>query len=148
MPIPLWVTRVNRRVTNPVLGTISDWVPPFATLHHTGRRSGRRFRTPVFAFGSPRGVVLALTYGPDVQWLKNIDAGGEARMVRRGRVLALSDPVRLHGDAGARLMPPLIRRGLAVMHVDEFVDLVATPVRPSSVDRRSSGARSSSELEE
>jgi deazaflavin-dependent oxidoreductase (nitroreductase family) len=128
MPIPRWVTRVNKRFTNPILGTISDWVPPFATLHHTGRRSGRRFRTPVFAFPIPDGVVIALTYGPDVQWLHNLEAGGDARMVRRGRVLVLGPPERLHGADGARLVPSVIRVALAGMGVDEFV---AIPARPS-----------------
>src|SRR3954454_13974329 len=102
MPIPMWVTRVNRRVTNPLMGLFSDHVPPLATLHHVGRRSGRRFRTPILAFTTARGVVVALTYGPDVQWLRNIDAGGEARLVRRGQVLVLADPVRRRGPDGAR----------------------------------------------
>src|SRR3954451_22795607 len=104
MPIPMWVTRVNRRVTNPLMGLFSDRVPPLATLHHVGRRSGRRFRTPVLAFPTARGFVIALTYGPDVQWLQNIEAGGAARLVRRGRVVVLTDPVRLHGETGARLV--------------------------------------------
>lgn len=127
MPIPLRVARFNRRVTNPLLGTISDWLPPFATLHHVGRSSGRRYRTPVFAFSSPRGVVIALTYGPDVQWLRNVEYGGGARMVRRGHVLALTHPHRLHGAAGARLVPRVIRAGLRLMRVDDFVDLAADP---------------------
>lgn len=130
MPIPLWVTRVNRRVTNPLLGTLSDRLPPMASLHHVGRRTGRRFRTPVFAFRTPRGVVIALTYGPGVQWLRNLEAGGDARMVRRGQVLALSDPVRLNGEAGARLVPGIIRVGLRLMRVDDFVELTAVPVHP------------------
>ena len=123
MPIPLWVTRVNRRVTNPLLGTISDRVWPLATLHHVGRSSGRRYRTPVFAFTTPRGLVIALTYGTQVQWLRNLEAAGGARMVRRGRVLVLSAPVRLHGDDGARLVPAVIRTGLRVMRVDDFVEV-------------------------
>ena len=123
MPIPLWVTRFNRRVTNPVLGTISDRVWPLATLHHVGRSSGRRYRTPVFAFTTPRGLVIALTYGTQVQWLRNLEASGGARMVRQGRVLALSGPVRLHGEDGARLVPAAIRAGLRLMHVDDFVEV-------------------------
>jgi deazaflavin-dependent oxidoreductase (nitroreductase family) len=130
MPIPLWVTRFNRRVTNPVLGTISDRVWPMATLHHVGRSSGRRYRTPVFAFTTSRGVVIALTYGTQVQWLRNLEVAGGARMVRRGQVLALSAPVRLHGDDGARLVPAAIRAGLRVMKVDDFVEVTAVPVHP------------------
>lgn len=129
MPIPLRVARFNRRVTNPVLGTLSDRVWPFATLHHVGRTSGRRYRTPVFAFTTPRGLVVALTYGTEVQWLRNLEAAGGARMVRRGRVLTLGSPVRLHGDAGSRLVPAPIRAGLRLMRVDEFVEVTATPVQ-------------------
>ena len=130
MPIPLRVARFNRRVTNPLLGMVSDRIWPLATLHHVGRSSGRRYRTPVFAFTTPRGVVVALTYGPQVQWLRNLESAGEARMVRRGRVLALSDPVRLRGSAGARLVPAPIRWGLRVMEVDEFVEVSAVQINP------------------
>jgi deazaflavin-dependent oxidoreductase (nitroreductase family) len=125
MPIPLRVARFNRRVTNPLLGLVSDRIWPMATLHHVGRSSGRRYRTPVFAFTTARGVVIALTYGTQVQWLRNLEAAGGARMVRRGRVLALSAPVRLHGADGARLVPALIRVGLRVMRVDDFVEVAA-----------------------
>src|SRR4051794_7258664 len=128
MPIPLRVARFNRRVTNPLLGTVSDRIWPLATLHHVGRSSGRRYRTPVFAFSTPRGVVVALTYGTQVQWLRNLESAGGARMVRRGHVLALADPVRLHGDDGARLVPAAIRAGLRVMHVDDFVEVSAVEV--------------------
>ena len=130
MPIPLRVARFNLRVTNPVLGTISDWVPPFATLHHVGRSSGRRYRTPIFAFSTPRGVVVALTYGPDVQWLHNLEAAGGARMVRRGRVLVLTEPVRLHGAEGARLVPAVLRAALRLLDVDEFVEVTAVQLHP------------------
>ncbi|WP_258724596.1 nitroreductase family deazaflavin-dependent oxidoreductase [Cellulomonas sp. NS3] len=127
MPIPMWVTRVNRRVTNPLMMALSDDVPPLATLHHVGRRTGRRLRTPIFAFPTARGFVIALTYGPDVQWLRNLEAG-EARLVRRRVVYRLADPVRLHGDDGARLVPAWTRAGLRPMHVDEFVELRAEPI--------------------
>ncbi len=127
MPIPLWVTQVNRRVTNPVMMLFSDLVPPLATLHHHGWRSGRRYRTPVLAFPTPRGVVIALTYGPEVGWLRNVLASGDARLVRARRVLVLSEPARLHGDDGARLVPAWTRAALRVLRVDEFVELRAVP---------------------
>ncbi|WP_028045200.1 nitroreductase/quinone reductase family protein [Cellulomonas sp. URHE0023] len=125
MPLPLWVTRVNRRVANPLLSLLSDDVPPLATLHHVGRSSGRRFRTPVMAFPSGSRVTIALTYGPRVQWLRNIEAGRPARLVRRRTVLALSDPVRLRGAEGARLVPAWTRAALRLLGTDEFVSLRA-----------------------
>jgi len=127
MPIPMWVTRVNRRVTNPLMMALSDDVPPLATLHHLGRRTGRRLSTPVMAFPTGRGFVIALTYGPDVQWLRNVEAG-EARLVRRRVVHRLTDPVRRHGDDGARLVPAWTRVALRRLRVDEFVELRAERV--------------------
>ncbi|GEA87871.1 nitroreductase family deazaflavin-dependent oxidoreductase [Cellulomonas cellasea] len=131
MPIPMWVTRVNRRVTNPLMMALSDDVPPLATLHHVGRRTGRRHRTPILAFPTARGFVVALTYGPDVQWLRNLEAG-EARLVRRRVVYRLTDPVRLHGDTGARLVPAWTRAALRALQVDEFVELHAKMLRSST----------------
>lgn len=126
MPLPLWITRVNRRVTNPLLGLLSDEIPPFATLHHEGRSSGRRFHTPLMAFPSGSGrITIALTYGPRVQWLRNIEAGRPARLVRRRTVLVLSDPVRLRGAEGARLVPAWTRGALRLLGTDEFVSLRA-----------------------
>ena len=131
MVLPQWLARSNSRVANRVIGVFADDVPPLAALHHVGRRSGRRYRIPVLAFESPRGFVVALTYGPDVQWLRNVEAG-ESRLVRRGRVHVLGRPVRLHGDDGARLVPATVRPLLRLMGVDQFVVL---PVLGSSRTR-------------
>lgn len=123
MVLPLRATAPVRRVANPVLGAFADDLAPLAALHHVGRRSGTRYRTPVLAFRTPRGIVVALTYGPGVQWLRNVEAAGGARLVRRGAVLVLADPVRLRGAAGARLVPAWTRAALRVLRVDEFVEL-------------------------
>ena len=123
MPIPHWITRVNRVVANPVMGLFSDRVPPLATLHHVGRSSGRRYRTPILAFPTARGFAVALTYGPDVQWLRNLEAGMPARLVRRRRVYALAHPVRHHGEDGLRFVPAWTRAALGLMHVDIVVEL-------------------------
>jgi len=121
--LPLHPTAAVRRALNPVLGAFADDVPPLVALHHVGRTSGRRYRTPVLAFPTARGVVIALTYGPGVQWLRNVEAAGGARMVRARHVLVLAEPVRIHGDAGARLVPAWTRTALRALHVDEFVEL-------------------------
>jgi deazaflavin-dependent oxidoreductase (nitroreductase family) len=123
--LPKALTPFNRLVTNRIMRPAAPFVAPLALLEHTGRRSGHTFRTPIFAFRSPRGWVVALTYGPDVDWLRNVQAAGAARLHARGRSYAVSAPERLHGAAGARLLPAVIRGPLRLMNVDEFVDLHA-----------------------
>ena len=72
-----------------------------------------------------------------MQWLRNIEAGRPARLVRRRKVLVLSDPVRLHGAEGARLVPAWTRVALRLLGTDEFVSLRADDPydRPQEVAR-------------
>ena len=77
MPLPRGVARFNRRATNRVTRRIAGWIPGFAIVLHTGRRSGRTYRTPVNAFRGGDGYRIALTYGADSDWVRNVmDAGG------------------------------------------------------------------------
>jgi len=34
--------------------------PPLAVVQHVGRTSGRRYRTPILAFPSPKGIVIPM----------------------------------------------------------------------------------------
>jgi deazaflavin-dependent oxidoreductase (nitroreductase family) len=123
MPLPHWLTRVNLAVTNRLTRPVAGWLPWFGVLEHVGRRSGVVRRTPlnVFHVGGDRWVV-ALTYGPDVQWLRNIEAAGECRMLIRGRWLRMVEPRRFH-DPSRATMPPPVRWFLALLDVDRFVEL-------------------------
>ena len=47
---------------------------PFALVCHVGRRSGRTYVTPLVVARVPDGFVIELTYGPDVDWYRNITA--------------------------------------------------------------------------
>lgn len=120
-----------------MLGPLAVRMPPLAVIHHVGRRSGSQRATPVMAFRTARGVVIALTYGPDVDWLRNVLAAGRARLVQGGRTTALVAPVLLHGAAGARLMPWWVRVALRTLRVDDYVELAAAPKRPARGDRES-----------
>ncbi len=96
MKFPQGVARFNRYVTNPVQRLWAGWLPPFAIIEHVGRRSGKQYRTPVNVFsatvdGKP-GVAILLTYGPDRDWLKNLDAAGGGRMRRNGKSFDVADP--------------------------------------------------------
>lgn len=123
MPLPAWLAHANRRITNPVLGRISDRVPPLATVHHVGRKSGRRFSTPIMAFRQPHGFVVALTYGSRVQWLRNVEAAGGGSLTQRGVRHRVGAPRRLTGEEGAARVPGWVRLLLQRMDVTEFVEL-------------------------
>jgi deazaflavin-dependent oxidoreductase (nitroreductase family) len=122
MPPPRAVRRFNKRVTNRVLRHLAGhgW---FVELEHVGRRSGTTFRTPLMAFREGSTVTVALTYGPDVDWLRNVRAAGGARMHIKGSLVTLGPARTLTEAEGLRRMPVPIRRVLPVLGCHDFVDL-------------------------
>lgn len=96
------------RIFNRLSIHFAGWLPSFAILTHVGRTSGKTYRTPINVFHRGDHVVFALTYGSDVQWLKNIMAAGECEMRTRGRDVHLVEP-ELIIDPDLKLMPAPVR---------------------------------------
>lgn len=100
--LPRALARINRYVTNPIMGTWAPYLPPWAVLEHRGRKSGTTYRTVIFAFLRGDTVVVALTYG-ETDWLRNVLAAGEARLTRRGRSHVIRSPRVVMADDAAEL---------------------------------------------
>ncbi|MGB8506294.1 nitroreductase family deazaflavin-dependent oxidoreductase [Mycobacterium sp.] len=92
MQLPQWLARFNRHVTNPVQRLWAGWLPTMGILEHIGRRSGKRYRTPLTVFSTDDGVAILLTYGPNRDWLKNLTSAGCGRMQRYGKTFEVTDP--------------------------------------------------------
>ncbi len=120
MPIAYRVARFNRRVTNRVTGLIADRAPGFAILHHTGRRSGKAYATPINAFRDGNDYLFALTYGAETDWLKNVLAAGGCEIVTRGQRIRLTNP-RILADAGIGWAPLPVRLVLRAIHAPQYV---------------------------
>jgi deazaflavin-dependent oxidoreductase (nitroreductase family) len=122
MPLPRVVAVFNRDVTNKVLGPLAHVASPFALVIHRGRRSGREYKTTVWAFRSERGFVISLTYGGSrSDWVKNVLADGRATLVTREGEQDVVRPRMIHGDEGLRAMPLFIRPALRAFNVDDFL---------------------------
>jgi deazaflavin-dependent oxidoreductase (nitroreductase family) len=122
MPLPGWLGRFNRVATNRATGPLARRLPGFAVVVHQGRRSGRTYRTPVNLFRSGDRYLIALTYGRDRDWVKNVLAAGGCVVVTRGRRLRLVDPVIVEDHRHARFPGP-IRPVLAAIGVTETMEL-------------------------
>ncbi|QLY27865.1 nitroreductase family deazaflavin-dependent oxidoreductase [Nocardia huaxiensis] len=120
MPLPKALARINRRVSNPVLGIGARILPGFGIVVHAGRKSGRIYRTPVMVFGRDGGYRFALTYGRDVDWVKNIRAAGKFEFEHLGRTVTVTDPV-VGRDASASWAPPVVRQVLVALRAEYFV---------------------------
>jgi deazaflavin-dependent oxidoreductase (nitroreductase family) len=120
MPLPKRLARFNLRVTNRVLGPLAERLPGFGIVIHVGRRSGTVRRTPVNVFRRGDRYVIALTYGADSQWVRNVLAAGELDVETRGRRVHLTEPRLVH-DESRRLVPAPVRIPLRVADVSDFL---------------------------
>jgi deazaflavin-dependent oxidoreductase (nitroreductase family) len=114
---------------NRVTKRIAPWAPGFGLVIHCGRRSGRRYETPVNVFPSEDGYVFALTYGPDTDWVKNVMAAGGCDLITRGRTVHLASPRLFHDEARIAIRP-FERRILGVIGVADFLSLKTTSEKP------------------
>jgi len=121
MHLPHFLRRVNRVFTNPLLGTFARVVPPLAVVHHVGRKSGKRYKTPVVAFAHAGGFVIPMTYGRDVDWARNIVHAKGGELERLGRRHALRNPRVVDGKTAAPHLPAAVRGALVAANLPGFV---------------------------
>ena len=134
MPIPQRVARFNRRVTNRVARPLLGRVPGFGVVHHVGRRSGRPYATPVNVFVVDGDYVVALTYGRDSDWLKNVLAAGGCELEVRGRRVRCTAPEVFHDPTASRIRLPE-RPVLRWLGVADFLRLSPVDGRAGSPGR-------------
>ena len=106
MKLSRGAARFNRRVTNRIQGLYAWLLPPWAVILHRGRRSGRHYRTPLFAFRRDRTLVIALLYGQESDWLRNLRAGA-GQVIRAGRTFTVRQPEIIDTSGAGRLLERL-----------------------------------------
>jgi deazaflavin-dependent oxidoreductase (nitroreductase family) len=126
MPLPKALARFNRVVTNRLVGPVAGRLPGFAIVTHIGRRSGREYSNPVNLFRLGDRYVIALTYGADSQWVRNVLAAGETHVLTRGRRIHLVEPEVVH-DERQSFVPAPVRPILRATNVSDFMLLRRAP---------------------
>jgi deazaflavin-dependent oxidoreductase (nitroreductase family) len=126
MPIPKVVGQWNKAGLNRLTRHIAPWMPGFGVIVHRGRRSGRRYQTPVNVFRAGNGYVIALTYGPDTDWVKNVLAAGGCELRTRGQAIQLGSP-RPFRDQSRHGIRPVERQVLRILNVADFLSLTPAP---------------------
>ena len=118
------LARFNRRVPNRVIGLIAGRrLSPVAFMVHQGRRSGRRYRTPVMPLPLAGGFLVSLPYGPDRDWVRNVVSAGRATLQRGGRTFDVVEPHLLDAAGAAPLLPAGLRPALRVVPGIRFLRL-------------------------
>src|SRR5580658_4650737 len=122
-----WVAAFNLAVTNRITSRFAGRLPGFGIVTHVGRKSGKVYRTPVSVFRAPEGFLIALTYGRDSEWVKNVMAAGRCLLGTRGVLYQLSQPTIVHDSTRGRFPLP-VRIMLRVIGADDFMQLSISEV--------------------
>ena len=127
------VRQFNKRTFNPwILRSAGTRRSPFAVVQHLGRRSGAAYATPVIVRRVPDGFVFALTYGPGVDWYRNLLAAGSCTLRWRGQTYRLEQPETLSAEAGWKACPVPLCWILRLMGKRDFFRMRSTgPTLPS-----------------
>jgi deazaflavin-dependent oxidoreductase (nitroreductase family) len=116
------VAAFNLAVTNRITSRFAARSPGFGILTHVGRKSGKVYRTPVNVFRAPEGFLIALTYGRESEWVRNVIAAGGCKLETRGVRYQLSTPIIVH-DPTRRRFPSAVRIMLGLIGANDFMQL-------------------------
>ena len=137
MQVPRFMRRVNRAFTNRLVAPLAGFVPPLALVHHVGRKTGRRYHTPVLAFAVEGGTLTPLPYGTDTDWVLNLLAAGSGEIEVAGRRTAVENPRVADAKDALELVPELLRPLLRLLNLPGFLllDRAERPARPPAKKR-------------
>ena len=127
VPLPRWVARFNKRVTNRFMEPLARRFSNFAVVEHRGRTSGLVYRTPINLFEQDGRFIAALTYGPGADWVRNVLAGGGSVEIR-GEVRPISAANVVDRATAWPALPLIVRFALRVLRVVDFLALEPEPI--------------------
>ena len=95
----------------------------FAAVRHVGRRSGAVYETPIIAEPLPDGFLIALTYGPKVDWYRNVQAAGRCELRWHDTVYTIHRLTPVERETALQVYPPLMRWILRASGTTDFVKM-------------------------
>lgn len=124
----------NKHVTNRVLrGFARMSRGPFAVIRHIGRRSGNSYETTIMVWPLGEDFVIALTYGPEVDWYRNLLASGKGALLWHGRNYTIGRPEGVDPAAALQAFPLPIRFILGRLGTHEYVRVTSAPLELKGV---------------
>ena len=112
----------NKRVFNRVIMRVAGRRhSPIAVVRHVGRKSGKPYETPVMVAPIKDGFLFALTYGPEVDWYRNVSAAGRTALRWQGRTYRIENPKAVGRRSALPAFPLPLRAMLLLLGTRHFV---------------------------
>jgi len=82
---------------------------PFAIIQHVGRRSGKPYETVLWVWQMREGFVIALTYGTEVDWYRNMRAANGGAIYWHKRHYNVGKPELIDTEKALTAFPAFFR---------------------------------------
>lgn len=115
---------MNKHVLNPAILRLAGRKHFYASaIRHTGRRTGKEYRTPIVAERVADGFVVPLPHGASVDWVRNLSASGHGALTQGGTTYSVISPAVVCAKTAEAEMPPKRRRFFERMNVESYLHL-------------------------
>jgi deazaflavin-dependent oxidoreductase (nitroreductase family) len=94
-----------------------------SVVRHVGRRSGRKYETPVIVAQHDDSFLIALPYGRRTDWLKNVLDRGSATIVSNGHAYEVDQPGVIPMAEATAYFRPKEQRMHRQFHVDSALQV-------------------------
>jgi deazaflavin-dependent oxidoreductase (nitroreductase family) len=122
----------NKYVTNRVFRRFASRSRgPFAVIHHVGRRSGKPYETTIMVWHLGEGFVIALTYGSNVDWYRNVVSAGGGTLLWHGKTYTIGKPESIDAKTALTAFPAFFRLILRRSGTHEFVWVKSSVPEPA-----------------
>ncbi len=121
--------RAGTWLFNPLILALagSRRLPLFAVVHHSGRRSGRSYTTPVGARRTADGFVIPLTFGEGADWFRNVQAAGACVIRWKGADYPVIEPTVVDWATARPVFYPIERVLVPLIGIEQFVRMRNAP---------------------
>ncbi len=88
-----------------------------------GRRSGRKYATPVVAAATDEGFVIPLPYGENIDWLRNVLAAGGCTIDWRGESYEVTEPDIVDSSTALSALPTRHKLTFSLFRIYKFLSV-------------------------
>jgi deazaflavin-dependent oxidoreductase (nitroreductase family) len=96
---------------------------PFSIVKHRGRKTGKSYSTPVVTIRTEDRFYIPLTYGENVDWLKNVLHASDCIIQSRGDSILMTMPQVVNASNAIIMFPQFQRKLFRFFRVEKFLEV-------------------------
>ena len=121
-PFQTVIRASNKYLLNPLMLRLAGRRHWYASvIRHPGRRSGKRYSTPIVADRVGSHLIIPLPYGTQVDWVRNVLTAGNADIISKGHTYHVVCPELIDSTQALPELPRERRRTFERVSIGHFL---------------------------